>query len=76
MVKAVRAASSLNAQHREGMAALGLATLHGYVEVIELLVKAGADLMIANNNEKTPMDIVRTRPYYRCIELLQVSGGV
>jgi len=44
------------------------------VEVVKLVVEAGANPMIANKDGRTPMIIAQREGYHDCINLLQVSG--
>jgi len=71
-IKAVRA--TIDAQDCEGRTALCLAAYYGHVGVVKLLVEAGANPMIANEEDvQTPMDIAQQHGHHECIELLQVS---
>lgn len=44
-----------------------------YVEVIEELIKAGADLMAQDDEGQTPLDLARKQPYPELADLLRFS---
>ena len=41
--------------------------------MVKLLVEAGANPTMADNEGRTPMDLAKSRDYQECITILQVS---
>jgi len=72
--RAVRTTASLDVRNSYGETALWSAVLAvgRHVEVVKLLLEAGANPMVANNDGRTPMDIAEGIGHRKCIELLQV----
>jgi len=69
----VRASKCIDAQNKRGETALWWAVRKGHMEVVKLLVEAGANPIMADNDGQAPMDIAQLQGYHQCIELLQVS---
>jgi len=73
-IKAVRATASIDAQNTSGNTALSWAAYQDSMEVLKVLVEAGANPMIVNHDGETPMGIAQEGGHHRCIEPLQVSS--
>jgi len=77
-LRMVRAA--IDAQEEDGATALHNALIGSVsekrVEVVKLLVGAGANPMVADKIGRTPMDVAKTRGLGECIKILQVRQGV
>ncbi|XP_037079272.1 arfGAP with SH3 domain, ANK repeat and PH domain-containing protein-like [Pollicipes pollicipes] len=67
----VQNTDSLNTQTAEGNAVLHYCAIHNRPECMRLLLRAGADPRLVNNNGKTPRDIAEERGYALCRELLE-----
>jgi len=72
-IRAMRATSSIDAQNTHGKTTLWWAARKGRVEILKMPVEAGVNLMMANNDGTTPMEIAQYRGHPHCIELLRVS---
>ena len=59
----------------DGAAALFMAVVHGHGEVVEQLLKAGADIFVKVPKSKTPMDITKLREDSAIMTLLEVAGS-
>lgn len=55
---------------KDGNTLLHLAARHGYTEVVEKLIKAGADVNIANRNGDTPLGLARRNGHREITEML------
>jgi ankyrin repeat protein len=64
----------LNERDSLGRTAVWLTCWHGYVEVLRLLLLAGADHIIGNNRGRTPRQIAEQTGQTECVALLEVSG--
>ncbi len=56
-----------------GLTALHTATYRGHAQIVELLVKAGADPTAAEINGVTPLDWARHMSYEECTRLLEAA---
>jgi ankyrin repeat protein len=59
MTVLLRHGVALNAVDTDGFTALWLASLQGYLPIVELLVEGGADFDIAANDSRTPLAIAK-----------------
>jgi hypothetical protein len=66
-------ALELDARDQLGFTALHLAAQGGRAEAIRLLLQAGADPSIRNNNGRTPLDVARYHGRQPCILLLEAA---
>jgi len=73
-IKAVRATNIIDAQDCHRRTALWNAAWKGHLEVVKLLVEAGANPMMADSDGVKPITIARHHGHHECIELLQVGG--
>ena len=76
MVPLLLAAEGADADIRaaDGATALFMAVVHGHAEVVEQLLKGGADIFIKGPTSKTPMDIAKLREDAAIMTLLEVAG--
>ena len=58
----------------DGATALFMAVVHGHGEVVEQLLKAGADIFIKGPKSKMPLDIAKLREDAAIMTLLEVAG--
>ena len=49
--------ASVNSQRLDGCTPLHRAVFHGYLEIVEILLKAGADTEIINDEGQMPVDV-------------------
>ena len=63
----------IDRQNADGKTALYWASNEDELEVLSLLVQAGADPRIADNVGETPLDVAIDRGHDECIPLLEVS---
>ncbi|XP_046429284.1 arfGAP with SH3 domain, ANK repeat and PH domain-containing protein isoform X2 [Neodiprion fabricii] len=63
-------AGSIDRTTTEGESALHLSARHDRAEAMKLLLRAGADPMLRNKQEKTPLDIAQEMGHHTCKELL------
>jgi ankyrin repeat protein len=64
----------LNERDNHGRTAVGWACQFGSLEVLRLLLLAGADHTIGNNYEETPRQEAEEQGHTECVALLEVSG--
>jgi ankyrin repeat protein len=64
----------LNERNSVGRTAVGLACCSGFVEVLRLLLLAGADHTIGNIFGQTPRQVAEQKGHTECVALLKVSG--
>ena len=57
----LEAEADVNVRALDGATALFMAAAHGHTEIIELLMRAGADVSIRGPQGKTPVDVAITR---------------
>ena len=76
MVPLLLAAEGVDVDIRaaDGATALFMAVVHGHGEVVERLLKAGADISIKGPRSKTPMDVAKLREDAAIMTLLEVAG--
>ena len=76
MVPLLLAAEGADADIRaaDGATALFMAVVHGHGEVVEQLLKAGADIFIKGPKSKMPLDIAKLREDAAIMTLLEVAG--
>ena len=65
----------INAQSTRGATALFLAAQAGNTEVVKLLVDAGTDVDIANENDATPLFIAAREGHLEVVRLLLEAGA-
>lgn len=58
---------------RGGDSALHMAALHDKSECMKLLLRSGADPVLHNAQDKTPLDIAQERGHSACEELVKTS---
>jgi ankyrin repeat protein len=58
-----------------GHTAVHAACLKRHVDILRLLLEAGADWSIASSDGSTPLDVVREKGFATCMEVLEVSRG-
>jgi hypothetical protein len=56
-----------------GHTAVHAACLDRHVDILRLLLEAGADWSIVSSEGRTPLDVVREKGFARCMEVLEVS---
>jgi ankyrin repeat protein len=66
-------ALELDAVDQDGDTALHAAAYYNHPEIIQLLLQAGADPIIGDNNGRTPLDLARAEGHAQCIALLEVA---
>jgi ankyrin repeat protein len=64
----------LNERGNQGRTAVGMTCQYGRVEALRLLLLAGADHTIGNNNGQTPRQAAEKEERTECVALLEVSG--
>lgn len=69
----VQNSQSLDRTTCEGNSALHYCALHGQAECMKLLLRSGADPLIKNQDEKTPLDLAQERGNDNCEELVSSS---
>lgn len=57
---------------RGGDSALHMAALHDKTECMKLLLRSGADPVLHNAQDKTPLDIAQERGHSSCEELVSI----
>lgn len=60
LIKNKKVVEDINHQSKKGTTALILAAMKGNAEIMQLLIKAGADVNIANKNGKTALSTIKT----------------
>ena len=58
---------------RTGETALHMASFEGNVDIVNLLISAGADATIADNDDETPLNHAEKRDFYDVIEVLEAA---
>jgi ankyrin repeat protein len=59
-----------------GCTALHCAAQEGHKKVLKLLLLAGADPMIANNEGRTPRRVAKEMRYRECVKVFEVSQKI
>ena len=62
--------ASVNVQNNEGDTPLHLACLHGYSDIVEIVMMAGANETIANDNMLTAADLAKRKGHTNLLDLL------
>lgn len=63
-------AGSIDRTTTEGESALHLSARHDRAEAMKLLLRAGADPLLRNKQDKTPFDIAQEMGHHTCKELV------
>jgi ankyrin repeat protein len=58
----------------DGSTALWFASLYGYLPIVQLLVRGGADFERAGNRGRTPIDIARQRSHGEVVRYLETES--
>jgi ankyrin repeat protein len=69
----VRAPGVLNSRFEEGCTPLWRAACAGHAGIVRQLLRAGADVNLASEYGRTPLDVARLAGREECARLLQVS---
>ena len=64
----------VNAQQDDGTTALGMAAYHGYRQMVSLLLRAGADPTIHDNEGWIALDTAQAQGHQHCVALLEVPA--
>jgi hypothetical protein len=63
----------LDERDEDGITALCYACYEGHADVVQVLLLEGADHTIADNNDRTPLQIAEQRKPHECVAVIQVS---
>lgn len=72
-LKNPRSLATINHQNLDGQTALYEACFNGHGEVVRMLLQAGADPTLIDNQGQAATDMATSRGHRACIKLLQVS---
>lgn len=67
--------SLLKTTRRDGTSLLGLAAMHGHLEIVKYLLKCGCDANVTDNQDQTPLMEAALRGYPRIVDTLLKAGA-
>ena len=70
----IKAGANVNAENKWGETPLIVAARHGHIEIVKLLIEAGADLE-TNDDGYTPLDFALMYEHTETVEILKQHGA-